>query len=54
MDFSKICDEYTNIMLKEVVDKYATNYRFALGIIIVLSLLVFFSILAGVFYKCSS
>ena len=54
VDFSKICDEYTNIMLKEVVDKYATNYRFALGIIIVLSLLVFFSILAGVFYKCSS
>ena len=53
VDFTKICDEYTNEMLKEVVEKYATNYRFALGIIIVLSLLVFFSILAGVFYKCS-
>ena len=54
VDFSKICDVYTNEMLKEVVDKYSTNYKFALGIIIVLSLLVFFSISAVVFYRCSS
>ena len=53
-DFSKICDVYTNEMLKEVVDKYSTNYKFALGIIIVLSLLVFFSISAVVCYRCSS
>ena len=54
VDFSKICDVYTNEMLKEVVDKYSTNYKFALGIIIVLSLLVFFSISAVVCYRCSS
>ena len=53
VDFSKICDVYTNEMLKEVVDKYSTNYKFALGIIIVLSLLVFFSISAVVCYRCS-
>ena len=53
VDFSKICDEYTNEMLKEVVDKYATNYRFALAIIIVLSLMVFFLILALVFHRCA-
>ena len=54
VDFSKICDVYTNEMLKEVVDKYSTNYKFALGIIIVLTLLVFFSISAVVCYRCSS
>ena len=54
VDFSKICDVYTNEMLKEVVDKYSTNYKFALGIIIVLSLLVFFSISTVVCYRCSS
>ena len=53
VDYSKICDEYTNEMLKEVVDKYASNYRFALAIIIVLSLMVFFLILALVFHRCA-
>ena len=53
VDFSKICDEYTNEMLKEVVTKYSSNYSFALAIIIVLSLLVFFSILAVIFYRCT-
>ena len=53
VDFFKICDEYTNEMLKEVVTKYSSNYSFALAIIIVLSLLVFFSILAVIFYRCT-
>ena len=53
VDFSKICDEYANEMLKEVVTKYSSNYSFALAIIIVLCLLVFFSILAIIFFKCT-
>ena len=53
VDFSKICDEYTNEMLKEVVEKYSTNYKFALGLIIVLSLMVFFIILTIICHKYS-
>ena len=40
-------------MLKEVVEKYSTNYKFALGLIIVLSLMVFFIILTIICHKYS-
>ena len=49
-DSSNIGDEATNAMMNEIIEKYASNYSFALAIIIVLVLFICFGITSLITY----
>lgn len=51
LQIANISDEFTNVLVKEVISKYSANFGFSISLIIILILLLGFGIITFILYR---